>query len=491
MKKVLLFIPLLIFIACDYQEDGIYPSRYNSDNINGDFPAPGEQYNEYVENPFIEVAENPVSTFSIDADGASYTNIRRFLTSGQFPPKAAVRTEEFINYFPYDYAEPAGGVPISVDGEVSTCPWFAEHKIISINLKGKTMSKATLPAANMVLLVDVSGSMSSEDKLPLLQQSLMLFVDEMRAQDKITIVTYAGSAGIALNATAGSEKQKIKNAINALSSGGSTAGAEGIITAYKIAEQNFVNGGNNRVILATDGDFNVGPSSQEELLKLIEEEREKGVFLTVLGFGQGNLNDGMMEQVADNGNGNYEYIDKLEQAKKVFVSEFGKFYTVAKDVKVQVEFNPATVEAYRLIGYENRLLEDEDFEDDKKDAGEIGAGQTITALYEIKPKSSPALRSESTFKIDFRYKYPDSDQSNPLVLEIFDQGKSFSSASENMRFASSVAAFAMLLIDSEYKHDLTYDHVTQWAQNASTYDPEDLRKEFLQMIKTAKQIAPN
>ena len=501
MKKLfpVLFLFLLIS-ACESEDSQPGPSSpgnnyYNTLSYAADgystgegIAGPGltgERYNTYVENPFVEVAEEPVSTFSIDADGASYANFRRFLHYNQAPPAEAIRTEEFINYFPYDYPEPVGTSPIGLNGEVSLCPWKEGNRLIRIGIKGKTITRQSLPAANWVLLVDVSGSMSDPDKLALIQQGLTLFVDQMRSDDKLALVTYAGSAGVVLDATPGHEKDRIKQAINALSSGGSTAGAEGIITAYDIAEANFIEGGNNRVILATDGDFNVGPSSQEELITLIEKKRESGIFLTVLGVGTGNLNEGAMEQIANHGNGTFEYLDNLTQCEKVFVHEYGKFTTVAKDVKVQVQFNPEAVTAYRLIGYENRLLEQEDFEDDTKDAGEIGSGQAITALYEVVPnaaKSGIALRQIPTFTIDFRYKEPHEDQGQPLQLEIYDQGAAFDNASENLRFAASVTGLAMLLMDSQYQGDLTYAHVSQWAEQARQYDPHGFRQEFIRLV---------
>jgi len=503
MKAIVTLLLLsIIFFSCEYDgDDPSYPGSFNesaySDYANGigglpanPDPAAGEQYNEYVENPFVNVAESPVSTFSVDADGGSYSNVRRFITDQMIPPAAAIRTEEFINYFPLDYANPTGDTPIAINGEISSCPWNSENQLIRIGIKGKSVDRADFPTGNLVLLVDVSGSMSNPDKLPLLQESLRLFVEEMRPEDKIALVTYAGSAGVALDATAGTEKAKIIQAIASLSSGGSTAGAQGIITAYEIAEQNFVEGGNNRVILASDGDFNVGPSSQEELIELIESKRDSGIFLTVLGMGTGNFNDAAMEQIANHGNGNYEYIDRLEQGKKVFIYEYGKFLTIAKDVKIQVDFNQETVEAYRLIGYENRLLEEEDFTDDTKDAAEIGAGQTITALYEIIPaqKNSPVLRQEPIFTIDFRYKNADENESEPLQLAIFDKGNTFSQASENLRFAASTAGFAMLLRDSKYKGTLDYQQLLGWSRQAISFDPHGFRQEFITLVQQASTL---
>jgi Ca-activated chloride channel homolog len=473
----------LIFHSCDESVHGTMTYLADSEGYAG-----GDQYNRIEENPFIKTGENSISTFSIDADGASYANIRSFIQMSQLPPKDAIRTEEVINFFPMDYPDSGNEHPIGLNGEVSSCPWQAGHKLIRIGIKGNMIERSQLPPSNIVLLVDVSGSMSGADRLGLLKKAFTLMVDQMRDDDRVAIVTYAGSAGIPLQSTSATEKTTIKRAINSLSSGGSTAGAQGIITAYEIAEQNFIAGGNNRIILGTDGDFNVGPSSQEELVSLIERERDKGIFLTVVGVGHGNLNDGMMEQVADHGNGTYEYLDSEMQAKKVFVEEYHKFYPAAKDVKVQVTFNSNLVEEYRLIGYENRLLEDEDFEDDKKDAGEISVGQTVTALYEIKPKENVAFRVAPTFTIDFRYKKPEADTSVPLALEIFDNGASFNDASENMRFASGLAAFSMVLRDSPYKGTASFENVVNWLNSASTYDPNSYREQLIGVVKNAATL---
>jgi Ca-activated chloride channel family protein len=473
MKRIFTgFGALLLLLAA-----GCYKNYSLNDGLY--FEGGGDRFNDFEENQFISVADQPVSAFSIDADGASYAYVRRMINAGEDVPKAAVRTEELINYFPLNYDQPAGGAPIAVNGEVADCPWAEGHKLIRIGLQGKTIP--SLPPSNIVLLIDVSGSMSSDDKLELLKEGFEILVDQFDAQDRIAIVTYAGSAGVVLESTPGDEKTKIKKAIQKLGSGGSTAGAEGIITAYEIAQEHFITGGNNRIIIGTDGDFNVGASSQEELVSLIEEKRELGIFLTVLGVGTGNLNDGMLEQIADNGNGTYEYIDNLEQAKKVFVYDFGKLYTVAKDVKVQVVFNPDIVSQCRLIGYENRLLTEEEFETDSTDAGEIGAGQNITALYEIIPTNS-GLDNVPTFTIDFKYKEPGSEVSIPLQLGIFDEGKSFSQASEHLRFTSSVAAFGMLLRQSAFSGNASYEKVTGWANGSMSYDPNGFREEFVELV---------
>ncbi|SNR38030.1 vWA domain-containing protein [Lutibacter flavus] len=492
-KKIIIltFSIFLGLISCDTLENELVDTNSYSSQYEG-FPAislPGDKYNEYTENPFMNVAENPVSKFSTDADGASYANVRRFIQQDkQLPPKGAIRTEELLNYFQLDYKFNNTSHPITLNGEVSECPWNGTHKLVRIGLKGKPISKENLPASNFVFLIDVSGSMGSEDKLELLKNGFKYFVDELSSNDRVAIVTYAGSAGVVLESTSGDEKQKIKNAINSLGSGGSTAGAEGIITAYEIAQQHLIANGNNRIVIGTDGDFNVGPSSQEELIELIEEKRELGIFLTVLGVGRGNLNDASLEQIANNGNGTYEYIDNLEQLKKVFIYDYNKFYTVAKDVKIQVEFNPNNVEAYRLIGYENRALENEDFEDDQKDAGEIGSNQNVTVLYEIIPKNNTNSPNTPTFTIDFRYKNPDSDTSNPLELEIFDTGKTFNQSTDFMKFTSSVASFSMLLSDSEYKGTSNYNTIINWLNSTNLNDEHGFKAAFKELVKEAKEL---
>ncbi|MGD1840249.1 MAG: von Willebrand factor type A domain-containing protein [Thermonemataceae bacterium] len=449
----------------------------------------GDTYSEIEENPFVQVSEQPISTFSIDADGASYANVRRFIQQGnQLPPKGAIRTEELINYFnlDYEYSDPAH--PIALNGEVSQCPWNLDNKLIRIGIKGKPIPQNELPPSNFVFLIDVSGSMGSEDKLELLKNGFKLFVDRLQPTDKIAIVTYAGSAGVVLESTSGENKTAIKDAIDALGSGGSTAGAEGIITAYEIAQQNFIAGGNNRVIIGTDGDFNVGPSSQEELVALIEEKRDNGIFLTVLGVGRGNLNDAALEQIANNGNGTYEYIDNIEQLRKVFIYDFSKFFTVAKDVKVQVEFNIENVKAYRLIGYENRLLNQQDFEDDNEDAGEIGANQNVTALYEIVPENNSNYEAVPTFSIDFRYKNPDAETSIPLNLEVFDEGKSFAESTDFMKFTASVASFSMIITNSQYKETSNYDDIINWLDSVNLSDEHNFKEEFKSLVNRAKDL---
>ena len=449
----------------------------------------GDQYTSLPENDFIDAVSSPVSTFAIDADGASYSNIRRFIMADhQLPPKGAVRTEELLNYFRMDYPYPSYADPIALNGEVSTCPWNNAHKLVRIGIKGRPLPDAELPPSNLVFLIDVSGSMGSPDRLDLLKKGFAMLVNELRPQDRIAIVTYAGDAMVALETTPGNEKQKILEGIDKLQSGGSTAGARGITEAYEIAEKNFIQNGNNRVILGTDGDFNVGLSNHDELVKLIEGKRDKGIFLTVLGVGRGNLNDAMMEQVADNGNGTYEYIDKEEQLKKVFIDDYYKFFTIARDVKVQVEFNAKLVESYRLVGYENRLLDSADFSDDKKDAGEIGADQDITALYEIKPRTHLNGPGSSTFTIHFRYTDPASYESKTLKLEIKDEGKGFDEASDYMKLSCCIASFSMLLCDSKHKGSSTYDHILNWMETIALNDDKGYRKEFSALVKKAKTL---
>jgi Ca-activated chloride channel family protein len=439
-----------------------------------------EKYKDYGENPFKKTSEEPVSTFSVDADGGSYTNMRRFVSKGQKPPVASVRVEEFINFFTYDYPEPVNNENVSLNSEISVCPWNTDHHLIRIGMKGKTIPLEQLPNSNYVFLIDVSGSMATYDKLDVLKSGFKTLVDNLRPNDRIAIVTYAGAAEVLLQSTPATEKTKIKNAIGKLGAGGSTAGAAGINTAYEIAQENFITGGNNRIILGTDGDFNVGVASTDSLIKIIETKRETGIYLTVLGVGTGNLNDEMMEQIANKGNGNYEYIDNAKQIKKVFTNELTKFYTVAKDAKIQIEFNPANVESYRLIGYENRKMENEEFSNDSTDAGEIGASQTITALYEvvIKPESSQMLFG--TF--NFRYKKPGETQSRLLTHSINTVPKSISESSENMRFAASVAGFGLLMKESAYKGTLNKKMVLDLGKSAMSFDPFEYRDEFIDLV---------
>ena len=493
--KHLLFVLIVIgFVSCEDQlghsNDPTSSTPEGSLNL-GDFDDnnginTSPTSNKITENPFIKVEDEDISTFSIDADGASYSTVRRYLNGSSMPNPDAIRTEEMVNYFNYSYLEPMENHPISLEGEVSSCPWNEEHKLIRIGIKGKSINLEEAPASNIVFLIDVSGSMRPDDRLPLLQKGLKKFVDQIRADDKISIVTYAGNAGVVLEPTSGAEKDKIKDAIDNLESGGSTNGEGGIIEAYKQAEKNIIDCGNNRVIVASDGGFNVGVTNQDDLVSLIEEKRELGIFLTIVGVGS-HVNEALLEPIANNGNGNYEYLDNEDQLDKVFIDEYNKFYTVAKDVKVQVQFNPSLIEQYRLIGYENRLLSTEEFLDDSKDGGEIGAGQSITALYEIVPTSN-VDRSPPAFTIDFRYKDPKSSTSRGLDLNIRDNDTSFEFASDNHRFASAVASFGLLLRDSEYKGETSYDKIYEWARSSKSFDPFGYKNEFLDLIDLAKDL---
>lgn len=451
-------------------------------NANWDYQAnPSEEkYKDYAENPFIKVSDQAISTFSVDADGGSYANMRRFMASGDTVPRAAVRIEEFLNYFTFDYADPVGSENVALNSEVAICPWNSNHYLLRLGMKGKSIPENELPNSNFVFLIDVSGSMSYDDKLETLKAGFKLMTDQLRDNDKVAIVTYAGSAGVLLQSTKGSEKKAIKAAIDKLGAGGSTAGAQGIITAYEIAQKNFVEGGNNRIIIGSDGDFNVGPSSTEELTKLIEKKRETGIYITTLGVGTGNLNDNMMEQIANKGNGNYEYIDCADELVKIFINEKSKFYTVAKDSKIQITFNPDRVAQYRLIGYENRALKNEDFENDSTDAGEIGAGQTITALYEIIPTLN--LSATSFAQFDFRYKKPNETDSRLLQHSVTTTAKPMTAASDNMRFASALAGFGLILKHSQYKGTASKQMVLDLGKTALTYDPNQYRSRFIEII---------
>lgn len=469
-----------------------------------------EGYDVLVENPFLKTTDNPLSTFSIDVDAASYSNIRRIINDGTLPPAGAVRIEEMINYFTYDYDQPSKNEPFNVNLEAGPCPWNQQHQLVMVGLQGRKIPNDKLPPANLVFLIDVSGSMDSEDKLPLVQSSMKLLADQLRPQDNVAIVVYAGQAGLVLPSTSGASKIKIKSAIDELEAGGSTAGGQGIQLAYNTARASFIKGGNNRVILCTDGDFNVGVSSDDALVKLIENERKSGVFLTVLGFGTGNYQDAKMQKLADKGNGNHAYIDNLGEARKVLVKEAGgTLYTIAKDVKLQVEFNPAKVQGYRLIGYENRILAKEDFNDDTKDAGELGSGHTVTAFYEIIPvgvksaflRGTDSLRyqvpaepfSESEFTeelmyVKLRFKKPDEDQSKLVSFPVATTIRSLQRSSENFRFAAAVAQFGMLLLDSKFKGNADFDQVYDLAKSARGTDKEGYRLEFLELVKAAAEI---
>jgi Ca-activated chloride channel family protein len=477
------------------------PSDEKGENFNT------EGYNNIVENQFVKAAQKPLSTFSIDVDNASYANVRRFLNNGQRPPIDAVRIEEMINYFSYNYAQPVGPHPFNVVTEVAACPWKPEHQLVLVALQGKQYSTAELPPSNLVFLIDVSGSMGDENKLPLLKSSFRLLVQQLRPADRVAIVVYAGAAGLVLPSTPGNQKETILAALDNLQAGGSTAGGAGIRLAYQVAQENFLREGNNRVILATDGDFNVGASSDADMIRLVEEKRQTGVYLTCLGFGMGNYKDGKMEQIADKGNGNYAYIDNLQEAKKYLVGQLaGTLFTIAKDVKLQLEFNPAVVQAYRLIGYENRVMRDEDFRDDAKDAGELGSGHTVTALYEVipvgvkadlpdikplkyqeQPRITPqAQHGAELLTVALRYKQPSQEKATELQVAVKnDMG---SRATENLRWAAAVAGFGMLLRGSQFKGNCNYELVQSLAGSARGTDADGYRAEFIRLVGAARNM---
>ncbi len=475
-------------------------------------PFDREGYDHIDENAFLKTSDNPLSTFSIDVDAASYSNVRRMLNSGALPQEGAVRIEEMINYFHYNYDQPKDKSPFSVHTEAAVCPWNTIHQLVLIGLQGKQVDASELPPSNLTFLIDVSGSMFSEDKLPLVKSSLKLLVDQLRPVDRVAIVVYAGNAGLVLPSTDGEHKAAIRDAIDRLEAGGSTAGGAGIQLAYKVAKENFNKKGNNRVILCTDGDFNVGTSSDDALERLIEEERKTGVYLTVLGYGTGNYQDAKMQKLADKGNGNHAYIDGIAEAKKVLIHEFGgTLFTIAKDVKLQVEFNPDKVQAYRLIGYENRMLAKEDFNNDQKDAGDMGSGHTVTALYEIVPpgvalpdsnsvdplryqktkgsKRLPASYTGELMFVKLRYKEPAEETSKLLSVPVKDHVTAMEQASENFRFAASVASFGMLLRQSKYKGSANYTFAKVLAESAIGKDTEGYRKEMIGLIDEAALLS--
>ena len=473
-------------------------------------PFNTESYDHVVENEFRLVAQRPLSTFSIDVDTASYSNVRRFLTHGQLPPRGAVRIEEMINYFDYDYRPPESSdeQPFAVHVEEAGCPWAPKHRLARIGLKGKVIESDKRLASNLVFLLDVSGSMQPENKLPLLRKAMKLLVEQLDERDRVAIAVYAGASGLVLPSTSCDDKRRIVRALDRLSAGGSTNGGAGIQLAYKVAVENFIPGGVNRVILATDGDFNVGLTSQSDLIQMIEAKARSGVFLTVLGFGMGNYKDSRLEKLADKGNGNYAYIDTPAEAKKVLVEQMtGTLITIAKDVKIQVEFNPAVVAAYRLIGYENRILRKEDFNDDTKDAGEIGAGHAVTALYEVVPAGvevpapavdalkyqAPPARVESAqggemMTVKLRYKAPDGDASRRIEVPVAGRTVRFSEASEDFRFAAAVASFGMILRGSKHRGSYTLAAVEELASASLGRDRHGYRKEFLQIVGKARRL---
>ncbi|SDY38350.1 vWA domain-containing protein [Hymenobacter psychrophilus] len=472
-------------------------------------PGAGDTYASVAENGFRVAQKEPLSTFSIDVDAASYSNVRRFLQQGQLPPPEAVRVEEMLNYFQYDYPQPAATAaePFRVLTEQAQCPWNPQHQLVQVALQARRVATNQLPPANLVFLVDVSGSMDGPDRLGLVQQGLKLLVQELRPQDKVALVVYAGAAGTVLPPTAGSEKATIRRAIDNLSAGGSTAGGAGLRLAYDVARQNFNQQGNNRVIICSDGDFNVGEQSDSAMERLVVQQRESGVFLTVLGVGRGNYQDQKMELLADKGNGNYAYLDNLDEARRVLVRQFGgTLFTLAQDVKLQVEFNPARVREYRLVGYENRLLAAEDFNNDRKDAGELGSGHTVTALYEIvpvgapatvdalkyqpAPATRPALASAELLTVKLRYKEPRGTASRLLALPLAGVARPLADASENLRFAAAVAQFGMLLRQSEHRGSATYEATARLADGARRFDPEGYRAELVRLVRLAEGLQP-
>lgn len=465
-----------------------------------------EAYADIQENDFKNAGDEPLSTFSIDVDNASYTNVRRFLTQNNaMPPADAVRLEEFINYFDYNYPTPSKEETFSINNELARCPWNEENYLLRIGIKGYTIPTEDLPSSNLTFLIDVSGSMDDESKLPLLKKSLTLLLNKLDKKDRVALAVYAGNSGVVLQSTPATEKETILNALNNLKAGGSTAGFDGLKTAYEIAEKNFIPGGNNRIFLATDGDFNVGPSSDGEMAKMVEKYRDKGIFITVLGFGMGNYKDSKMEIISDQGNGNYFYIDDITEAQKVLVDNMAAtMYTIAKDVKIQVEFNPAYVQSYRLIGYENRLLNNQDFEDDTKDAGELGAGHTVTALYEIVPgkgsNNGKKLKyqdkalsvnavSNELVTVKFRYKKPSETSSREIVRTVINNPKDFSSASSDLKFTAAVANWGMLLRSSKYAGHFNYDKIIELAQKNLGDDPYGYRAEFIRLVKQSKTLS--
>jgi len=484
-------------------EPGIISDDETSTNFNT------EEYDKIVENEFKDAKQNPLSTFSIDVDNASYSNVRRYLTDSQLPPANAVRIEEMINYFDYEYPDASGEHPFSFITEIGECPWNKENKLIHIGIQGKKLDYNTLKPCNLVFLIDASGSMEDNNKLPLLKKSLRMLLDNLNDRDRVAIVAYAGAAGLVLPSTQASSKDKIIEALDNIMAGGSTAGGQGIQLAYEVAVKNYIKGGNNRVILATDGDFNVGTSSTGELVDMINEKRKSDIYLTILGFGMGNYKDGRMEQISNSGNGNYFYIDNIKEAEKVFVKEMrANMFTIAKDVKIQIEFNPAFVKGYRLIGYENRVMAAEDFNDDTKDAGELGAGHTVTALYEIIPVGSSqevktydnlkyqnqgtnsySTGSDEIMTLKFRYKPLDSEVSIPIEVAVKNQTQKLADCSNNFRFSASVATFGMLLRDSKFKGTSTFEMATNLAKGAITADEMGYKQEYLGLIKTADLLS--
>ncbi|MCP4375294.1 MAG: VWA domain-containing protein [bacterium] len=525
-KTALLLIVLtgilaIIFLGCNVpcpQHDGMALVAYNSSNTQMDSIPPSEKidphntetYDHIIDNAFKRVSDHPLSTFSTDVDTASYANVRRFLNQKQLPPPGAVRIEEMVNYFTYSYDQPTSRSPhpFAVHTDVASCPWEPKHRLVRIALKGREINPNKRPPSNLVFLLDVSGSMRASNGLPLVKKALKMLINQLGEGDRVAIVVYASATGLVLDSTSCDRKETIISAMDNLQSGGSTNGGGGIKLAYNVAVSNFIKGGTNRVILATDGDFNIGTTNNSELVRLIKSKAASGVFLSVLGFGMGNYKDSRMEELADKGNGNYAYIDTESEAKKVLVREMcGTLVTIAKDVKIQVEFNPTEVTAYRLIGYENRILNKEDFNDDKKDAGDIGAGHTVTAFYQIVPagqsvdvpnvdklkysnltKPNTTANSGEMMTVKLRYKKPDGDNSTLIATTVRDDDRSIDKCDKDFRFASSVASFGMILRKSKYKGSYTLAAVAELAKSSLGDDLEGYRKGFLKLVKTAQKL---
>lgn len=457
---------------------------------------PGDSFDEIVENDFVETSRQPVSTFSVDADGAAYAYMRRCLSEGSLPPKNSVRVEEYLNYFTFDYPDPTGDETLSINSEIWSCPWAEDHCLMRLGIKGKSIPESKIPAANFIFLVDVSGSMEGEDRLDLVKEGLLSLLDNMRAGDRVALITYSGKVRMVLPSTDVSEKEKIGKAIRSLRAGGSTAGGPAMEMAYREAMDNFLQGGNNRIIMCTDGDFNVGVTSTEALVEMIEQYLDKGIYLSIMGFGTGNLNDSRMESLSNHGNGTYNYIDSVEEMEKVFVSERSHFYSVATDTKCQVQFNPELVLKYRLIGYENRVMANEDFEDDSKDAGEIGAGQTITALYElvlpedhvsdVYAKSASPAPTYATFSL--RYKKAAGEQSRPLSVDVR-VPEGVVSPSGEFSFAAGTAAFCLLLRDSKYKGNASFAMARELVGKGLSFDHGSCRASFMELIDKASKLS--
>ncbi len=517
MRSILCLLVCVLFVGCgggikiqqDFSGANSSPTILDAElEINALEKSDREAYEHIEETPFLSVAAHPLSTFSIDVDTASYANVRRLLQHGELPPAGTVRIEEMINYFTYDYAPPTDDVPFATHVEMVGCPWNEQHALARIAIKGREIEHDQRPVSNLVFLLDVSGSMSDSNNLPLVKSAIKMLVEKFTENDRVAIVVYAGASGVVLPSTTADQKQAIFAALDKLHAGGATHGSEGLELAYQFAVENFVSGGANRVILCTDGDFNVGTTNQSDLVQLIQNKASSGVYLSVLGFGMGNYQDSTLEKLADNGNGNYGYIDTLNEARKLFVEQLtGTLITIAKDVKIQVDFNASRVSAYRLIGYENRMLQAEDFRDDSKDAGEIGAGHTVTALYEIVPvgvesptvavdpskyqQTSARGASDNPFEVltvRLRYKEPDSSLSQELRVPLQHSDKSFAEASPDFQFATAVAQFGMLLRGSKYKGNTTFEAVREIGRANLDWDPHGYRAEFVALVEQAMSL---